>query len=121
MQIETQVEPLAESGSIVRPMRRSLDLKKEPAMQLTPTDIRSSALALAESARKRTRGEDPRASRKLAAVLEEAYPVAVARGAVTISLSQETLWVLAESLRGATGRYGRPDVSFRALARRLEA
>lgn len=93
-------------------------------------DIRTSALALAEASRTRTRDEkrDNTVSRGLARLLEESYPVAVARGEVVLELSDETLSLLGMCLnRAAEGSswYGSratvPTTSFRALARRLEA
>ncbi len=103
----------------------------QTTLTLNHLDIRTSALALAEVSRRRPRGEETREtglSRNLARLLEESYPVAVARGEVVIELSDESLFLLGTCLnRAAQGsawygsRVNVPTTSFRALAARLEA
>jgi hypothetical protein len=100
-------------------------------LRLNHLDIRAAALAIAETSRRRPRGEErseAAASRNLARVLAEAYPVALATGEVVLDVTEEAAFLLGTSLnRAAKGPrwYGSratlPVASFRAVAARLEA
>lgn len=106
-------------------------MRQTTAVTLSTVDLRVASLALAESARKRTRGDEAApASRSLARTLAEKAGEVFARGEVLFFLSPEEVFVLAVALHAAAAGplwYGSRTVdpvapkTFRALAARLEA
>lgn len=106
-------------------------MRQTTAVTLSHLDLRVASLALAESARKRVKGdENAAASRSLARTLAEKAPETLAKGETLFFLSPEEVFVLGVALNlAASGPlwYGSRTVSpvtpktFRALAARLEA
>ena len=104
-------------------------------LRLNHLDLRTCALALAESARRRPRGDEwTPVSRSLSRRLSEAYPVAVAKGEAYVDcrdaealLLRDALaeaadgWSFAGSLRYREQAQSLPFTSPEALLARLEA
>jgi hypothetical protein len=99
-------------------------------LHLNHNDLRTAALAVAEAARKRRRDDSlTRASRRLADRFSEVFPVALAKGEVTLDVQEDEALVLHSALLSASSGplwYGSRTVTppapstFRALARRME-